>query len=91
MVGKTGRDISEDALDHVLGYTASNDVHACDMQIQTAQWLFYRGLYGSCPIVKSLFGTSAPVTECLLNLPRPCSHFFLRHQGSSDALNQSYL
>lgn len=26
VVGKTGRDISEDALDHVPGYTASNDV-----------------------------------------------------------------
>ncbi|PMD26438.1 hypothetical protein NA56DRAFT_698623 [Hyaloscypha hepaticicola] len=43
VVGKTGRDISEGALDHVLGYTASNDVHARDMQISTAQCSFYRG------------------------------------------------
>ncbi|KAK5107153.1 hypothetical protein LTR62_001678 [Meristemomyces frigidus] len=51
VISKTGRDISEeDALDYVLGYTASNDVSARDMQMLTAQWSFSKGLDGSCPI-----------------------------------------
>lgn len=92
VIGKTGRDISEDdALDYVLGYTASNDVSARDMQMLTAQWSFSKGLDGSCPIGKSLFGTLTPATECLRSLSRPCSRFFLSHQESSDALHQGYL
>jgi 2-keto-4-pentenoate hydratase/2-oxohepta-3-ene-1,7-dioic acid hydratase in catechol pathway len=42
----------EDALDYVLGYTASNDVSARDMQFLTPQWSFSKGLDGSCPIGK---------------------------------------
>ena len=55
VIGKTGRDISEeDALDYVLGYTASNDVSARDLQMLTPQWSFSKGLDGSCPIGKLL-------------------------------------
>ncbi len=51
VIGKTGRDIpEEEALDYVLGYTASNDVSARDLQFLTAQWSFSKGLDGSCPI-----------------------------------------
>ncbi|KAJ5976214.1 2-keto-4-pentenoate hydratase [Penicillium waksmanii] len=51
VIGKTGRDIpEEDALDYVLGYTASNDVSARTMQMITTQWSFSKGLDGSCPI-----------------------------------------
>jgi 2-keto-4-pentenoate hydratase/2-oxohepta-3-ene-1,7-dioic acid hydratase in catechol pathway len=51
VIGKTGRDISEeDALDYVLGYTASNDVSARDLQMLTNQWCFSKGLDGSCPL-----------------------------------------
>ena len=51
VIGKTGRDISEDdALDHVLGYTASNDVSARNLQFETSQWSFSKGLDNSCPI-----------------------------------------
>ncbi|KAL3455998.1 hypothetical protein BJX64DRAFT_297101 [Aspergillus heterothallicus] len=51
VIGKSGRDIPEqDALDHVLGYTASNDVSARNLQLLTAQWSFSKGLDGSCPI-----------------------------------------
>ncbi|GIC92836.1 fumarylacetoacetate hydrolase family protein [Aspergillus udagawae] len=51
VIGKSGRDISEeDALDYVLGYTASNDVSARTLQLLTAQWSFSKGLDGSCPI-----------------------------------------
>lgn len=54
VIGKSGRDISEeDALDYVLGYTASNDVSARTMQMLTGQWSFSKGLDGSCPIGKT--------------------------------------
>ncbi|KAJ5734892.1 uncharacterized protein N7483_000017 [Penicillium malachiteum] len=52
VIGKTGRDIPEEkALEHVLGYTASNDVSARGLQRANAQWSFSKGLDGSCPIV----------------------------------------
>jgi 2-keto-4-pentenoate hydratase/2-oxohepta-3-ene-1,7-dioic acid hydratase in catechol pathway len=51
VIGKTGRDISEEnALDYVLGYTASNDVSARTMQMITTQWSMSKGLDSSCPI-----------------------------------------
>ena len=54
VIGKTGRDIpEEEALDYVLGYTASNDVSARTLQLITAQWSFSKGLDGSCPIGKT--------------------------------------
>jgi 2-keto-4-pentenoate hydratase/2-oxohepta-3-ene-1,7-dioic acid hydratase in catechol pathway len=53
VIGKSGRDISEDdALDYVLGYTASNDVSARALQFLTGQWSFSKGLDGSCPLGK---------------------------------------
>lgn len=51
VIGKTGRDISEeDALGYVLGYTASNDISARTLQLVTNQWSFSKGLDSSCPI-----------------------------------------
>jgi 2-keto-4-pentenoate hydratase/2-oxohepta-3-ene-1,7-dioic acid hydratase in catechol pathway len=51
IIGKSGRDIPEgEALDYVLGYTASNDVSARNLQMLTTQWSFSKGLDGSCPI-----------------------------------------
>lgn len=53
VIGTGGRDIPEDeALNHVLGYTSSNDVSARDLQMKTSQWSFSKGLDGSCPIGK---------------------------------------
>jgi 2-keto-4-pentenoate hydratase/2-oxohepta-3-ene-1,7-dioic acid hydratase in catechol pathway len=58
-VGKTGRDIrEEDALDYILGYTASNDVSARTLQMVTAQWSMSKGLDSSCPT-----GENGPVCE----------------------------
>ncbi|GLA13293.1 hypothetical protein AnigIFM62618_010279 [Aspergillus niger] len=60
VIGKTGRDIPEsEALDYVLGYTASNDVSARGLQFVTSQWGFSKGLDGSCPIGPVLVSTSA--------------------------------
>jgi 2-keto-4-pentenoate hydratase/2-oxohepta-3-ene-1,7-dioic acid hydratase in catechol pathway len=51
IISKNGRDIpEEDALDYVLGYTASNDVSARTLQLLTPQWSFSKGLDSSCPI-----------------------------------------
>lgn len=51
VIGKTGRDIPEDkALDHILGFTASNDVTARTLQLKSKQWCFGKGLDNSCPI-----------------------------------------
>ncbi|KAL2824722.1 hypothetical protein BJY01DRAFT_262862 [Aspergillus pseudoustus] len=59
VIGKTGRDIPEEqALDYVLGYTASNDVSARTLQLLTAQWSFSKGLDGSCPIGPVLVSSS---------------------------------
>ena len=55
MIGKDGRDIpEEEALEYVLGYTASNDVSARELQMLTTQWSFSKGLDGSCPIGESV-------------------------------------
>ncbi|OZJ04426.1 hypothetical protein BZG36_02924 [Bifiguratus adelaidae] len=41
VIGKTGRDIKEeDAMDYVLGYTASNDISARTLQLSQTQWCF---------------------------------------------------
>jgi 2-keto-4-pentenoate hydratase/2-oxohepta-3-ene-1,7-dioic acid hydratase in catechol pathway len=51
VIGRDGRDIpEEEALDYVLGYTASNDVSARALQLATSQWSFGKGLDSSCPI-----------------------------------------
>lgn len=51
VIGKTGRDIPEsEALSYVLGYTASNDVSARNLQLSTKQWSFSKGLDNSCPV-----------------------------------------
>ena len=62
VIGKTGRDIPEDdALDYVLGYTASNDVSARTLQMITPQWSMSKGLDSSCPIGKWLWGPMADI------------------------------
>lgn len=44
ILSKTGRDIPEDqAMDYVLGYTASNDVSARTEQFKNSQWCFSKG------------------------------------------------
>lgn len=46
VISKTGRDIpKEQALDYVLGYTASNDVSARAQQFKNSQWCFSKGMF----------------------------------------------
>ena len=74
VIGKTGRDISEEnALDYVLGYTASNDVSARTMQMITSQWSFSKGLDSSCPIGECTHGPRViRIAALKLARPRPC-------------------
>jgi 2-keto-4-pentenoate hydratase/2-oxohepta-3-ene-1,7-dioic acid hydratase in catechol pathway len=51
VIGRGGRHIPEqEALDHVLGYTAANDVTARDLQHLTPQWLSGKGPDGFLPL-----------------------------------------
>lgn len=60
VIGKTCKNVSEgDAMDYVLGYTASNDISSRAAQFAQTQWSYSKGFDGSCPI-----GTSLP-TPCL--------------------------
>lgn len=51
VIGRGGRDISaDDALDHIFGYTAANDISARDLQFSHGQWFKGKALDGSCPL-----------------------------------------
>jgi 2-keto-4-pentenoate hydratase/2-oxohepta-3-ene-1,7-dioic acid hydratase in catechol pathway len=52
VIGKTAKNVSEaDALDHVLGYTACNDLSARDWQIRLdKQWIRGKSFDGFCPL-----------------------------------------
>jgi 2-keto-4-pentenoate hydratase/2-oxohepta-3-ene-1,7-dioic acid hydratase in catechol pathway len=51
VIGKVGRWIhAEDALQHVLGYTAANDVTARDLQQKDGQWTRGKGFDTFCPL-----------------------------------------
>jgi 2-keto-4-pentenoate hydratase/2-oxohepta-3-ene-1,7-dioic acid hydratase in catechol pathway len=51
IIGKPGRWIStEDAMQHVLGYTIANDVTARDLQRRDGQWTRGKGFDTFCPI-----------------------------------------
>jgi 2-keto-4-pentenoate hydratase/2-oxohepta-3-ene-1,7-dioic acid hydratase in catechol pathway len=51
IVGRSGKGIPiEQALDHVFGYVALNDVSARDLQYQTSQYFIGKSLDGACPI-----------------------------------------
>lgn len=53
VIGKAAKNVSEaDALDYVLGYTASNDVSSRSSQFAQSQWGFSKSFDGACPIGK---------------------------------------
>jgi 2-keto-4-pentenoate hydratase/2-oxohepta-3-ene-1,7-dioic acid hydratase in catechol pathway len=73
VIGKSGRDIKEaDALDHVLGYTISNDVSSRNVQLLTTQWCFSKGFDASCPIGKALTRHDCRLFETDVDFPRAC-------------------
>lgn len=51
VIGRRARRVAEaDALDHVLGYTVSNDVSARDLQWRDPQWVRAKSLDTFCPL-----------------------------------------
>lgn len=51
VIGRTCKDVSvDDALGHVFGYVAANDVSARDLQAADGQWVRGKGLDTFCPL-----------------------------------------
>ena len=51
VIGREAQDVSEeDALDYVLGYTASNDISSRTSQMNQSQWCFSKGFDTACPV-----------------------------------------
>ncbi|KAL2023981.1 hypothetical protein VTK56DRAFT_216 [Thermocarpiscus australiensis] len=51
VLGKEAKNVSEaDALDYVLGYTASNDISSRAAQFAQTQWCYSKGFDGACPL-----------------------------------------
>lgn len=64
VIGRQARHVSvADALDHVLGYTACNDVSARDLQAADGQWVRAKSLDTFCPM--------GPVLVTADELPEP--------------------
>jgi 2-keto-4-pentenoate hydratase/2-oxohepta-3-ene-1,7-dioic acid hydratase in catechol pathway len=57
VISKAAKNVSEaDAMDHVLGYTAANDVSSRKSQFDQSQWCFSKGFDGARPIGKTMPG-----------------------------------
>ncbi|KAF3767371.1 hypothetical protein M406DRAFT_355551 [Cryphonectria parasitica EP155] len=55
VIGKTCKNVSkEEAMDYVLGYTASNDISSRVSQLNQSQWCFSKGFDKACPIGPTL-------------------------------------
>lgn len=55
VIGRRAKGVSEaDALSHVFGYVAANDVSARDVQLGEAQWVRGKSLDGFCPLAPAL-------------------------------------
>jgi 2-keto-4-pentenoate hydratase/2-oxohepta-3-ene-1,7-dioic acid hydratase in catechol pathway len=71
VVGKKGRWIDpEDALDHILGYTAGNDVTARDLQRRDGQWTRAKGFDTFCPVgpwIITDFDPADAMVTCYVN------------------------
>lgn len=60
VIGKPVKNVSESsAMDHVLGYTAANDISARQSQFAQSQWCYSKGFDGACPIGPVLVSTAA--------------------------------
>lgn len=60
VIGKTCKNVSkEQALDYVLGYTASNDISSRVSQLNQSQWSYSKGFDGACPIGPTLVSAQA--------------------------------
>ncbi|KAJ6442216.1 fumarylacetoacetate hydrolase family protein [Purpureocillium lavendulum] len=85
VLGRAAKNVSEDeAMAHVLGYTACNDVSSRDSQFAQSQWCFSKGFDGSCPIGKELFVVGPTLVSAAL-MPDP-SKFRVRGLKNGEVL-----
>ncbi|HUG50579.1 MAG TPA: fumarylacetoacetate hydrolase family protein [Terrimesophilobacter sp.] len=69
VIGKRTLDVTAaEALDHVAGYTVSNDISARDVQFAEAQWTRAKSFDGFCPIGPWLTSADAVPNPQLLQL-----------------------
>lgn len=71
VIRKPGRWITaEQALDHLLGFTAGNDITARDLQRQDGQWTRAKGFDTFCPVgpwIETEFDPSDALITCYVN------------------------
>jgi 2-keto-4-pentenoate hydratase/2-oxohepta-3-ene-1,7-dioic acid hydratase in catechol pathway len=71
VIGKAGRWIAaEDAEEHILGYTAANDVTARDLQRRDGQWTRAKGFDTFCPLgpwIETELDTADTLITCRVN------------------------
>lgn len=71
VIGRQGRWIQpEDAADHILGYTAGNDVTARDLQRRDGQWTRGKGFDTFCPLgpwIETEFSDADAIVTCHVN------------------------
>jgi 2-keto-4-pentenoate hydratase/2-oxohepta-3-ene-1,7-dioic acid hydratase in catechol pathway len=71
VIGRRGRFITtEEALDHVFGYTIANDVTARDLQRSDQQWTRAKGFDTFCPVgpwIETEFDPSDALLTCHIN------------------------
>ncbi|KAJ9139318.1 Fumarylacetoacetate hydrolase domain-containing protein 2 [Coniochaeta hoffmannii] len=59
IISKTCKNVTEaEAMDHVLGYTAANDISSRSSQFAQSQWCYSKGFDKSCPLGPVLVSTS---------------------------------
>ena len=60
MIGRSAKNVPEsEALGHVLGYTAANDISARQSQFAQTQWCYSKGFDGACPLGPVLASAAA--------------------------------
>ncbi|KAH0592481.1 hypothetical protein MHUMG1_09752 [Metarhizium humberi] len=85
VIGRSGRDIpGEDALNHILGYTSSNDISARNLQLATPQWSFSKGLDNSCPVGPVLVSPSVIPDPQQLTIKAIYNGQTLQHGNTAD-------
>ena len=71
VIGKAGRWIQADqAMNHVMGYTAANDVTARDLQQRDGQWTRGKGFDTFCPLgpwIETELDPSDTILRCRVN------------------------
>ena len=88
VIGKTAKNVSEaNALEHVLGYTACNDLSARDWQIRLdKQWIRGKSFDGFCPLGPVLVTTDAIPDPQTLRIQTRVNGVTLQDSNTADMI-----